>query len=100
MTLHALCLAEKLVRLSTTLSQKQPTPNKPPHSMTHLSCPTDALSMAGWSDMEGNRLQGGSAQTSEVLSNTTSLSNTDLVMKYGQLQHEREKSSFKLEQLQ
>lgn len=84
MTLHALCLAENLVRLSTTLSQKQPTPNKPPHKSTHLSCPTDALSMAGWSDMEGNRLQGGSAQTSMGLPSAISLSNADLVMKYGQ----------------
>lgn len=97
--LHALCLPEKLVRLSTTLSQKQPTPNKPPHNMTHLSCPSDALSVAGWSDMEANRLQGGLAQISVVLPNAISLSNADLVMKYGQLQHEREKLSFRLEQL-
>lgn len=34
-----------------------------------------------------------------VLPNTILLSNADLVMKYGQLQHEREKLSFKLEQL-
>lgn len=68
--------------------------------MIHLSCPTDALSVAGWSEMEGNRLQGGSAQTSVVLSKTISLSNTDLVMKYGQLQPERGKLSFKLEQLE
>lgn len=60
-TLHALLLAEKLVRLSTTLSQKQPILNKHHHNMTHLFCPTDGLSMAGWSDMEGNRLQGDSA---------------------------------------
>lgn len=84
MTLCALFPAEKLVRLSTTLSQKQSTPNKPPHNMTHPSCPTDALSMAGWSDMEGSRLQGGSVQTSVVLPNAISLSSADLVMKYGQ----------------
>lgn len=84
-TLHALCLAENLVRLSTTLSQKQPTSNKPSHNTTHHSCPTDAVSMAGWSHMEGNRLQGGSAQTSVLLPNSILLSNADLIMKYGQL---------------
>lgn len=35
--------------------------------------------------MEGNRLQGGSAQTSMGLPSAISLSNADLVMKYGQL---------------
>lgn len=99
-TLHALCLAGKLVRLSTTLSQKQPTPNKPPHNTTHLSYPTDALSVASWGDMEGNRLQGASAQTNVVLPDTISLSNADLVMKYDQLQHEKGKLSFKLKQLE
>lgn len=40
--------------------------------------------MAGWSDMEGDRLQGRLSTTSVVLPNAIPLSSADLVMKYGQ----------------